>query len=140
MKIHVGKPETQFIQGYTPVIIAGGDINLNGISDNECDEILANEVCDEFPIEQVGQVMEALLSKLRLGGKITIGGTDAYLFARAITDGSLPEQEYCTVIRTRQSLTNVNTVADTIRQLGMTVDVFDTNGVYYEVTASRRQM
>lgn len=137
MKLHVGKPETQFIQGYRPVVIIDGQLNLDSVTDNECEEILANEVCDEFPIEEIGGVMQVLLSKLRLGGKITLGGTDAFLLSKAILDGSLPEVEYCNVVRTRKSLTNVNTVADTLRGIGLNLEVFETNGVHYEITARR---
>jgi hypothetical protein len=137
MKIHVGNPQTQFIGGYNAIQVVDEQIDLSAISDNECVEILASEILDEFQIHNIGQVIQLLLSKLRIGGKLIIGGTDVLLFCKAVQDGSISEQDYCNIISSKKSMTQTNIVLDTLRQLGLTIEVSDINGIHFEATVRR---
>jgi len=48
----------------------------NVCDDNECTEILAPQILDFIPKEKHGEFIHHLVSKLRRGGKLIIGGTD----------------------------------------------------------------
>lgn len=137
MRIHIGTEGTQFIKGYHSVIVKDQNIDLNAISNNECTEILANDILDEFRIENIGSVIQALLSKLRIGGKLVLGGTDILLFCKAVQDGSLSEAEYSNIIASKQSMTQAPLVLETLRGMGLNVEIYDINGIHFEVAVRR---
>lgn len=137
MKIHIGKKDTQFIAGYVPIIVEDQEFDLSAISDNECTEILANEILDEFDLGRLNDLVQTLISKLRMGGKLVIGGTDILLFCKGVLDGSLTEVEWGNMITLKRSMTKTSVVLNGIRSMGLNVEIYDVNGVHYEITVRR---
>ena len=74
MKIHVAKMSEETIEGYKHVVVSDNHINFMDISDNECSEILANDVLDSFFSDKTEDCLVSLVNKLRLGGKLIVGG------------------------------------------------------------------
>ena len=48
MKIQVAKMSGDIIEGYNHIVVSDNHINYMNISDNECIEILANDVLDSL--------------------------------------------------------------------------------------------
>lgn len=53
------------------------------VDDGEATEIIALDLIDFIPLQEKESVMKHWLSKLAIGGTITIGGTDLYQVAKA---------------------------------------------------------
>ena len=67
MKVQIAKMGEPIIEGYNHVVCSDNYINFMDISDNECSEILAQDVLDNFSIDKIQQCISSLVSKLRLG-------------------------------------------------------------------------
>lgn len=95
MKLYLGIDITP-IAGYTNISPRGGEgiveadfRNLNDIVEpNEAMEILAPDILDTIRRQDLKPFLEHLVSKLRHGGKLTIGGTDLMESCRAIISAS----------------------------------------------------
>ena len=82
MRVQVARMGVETIQGYQHVVASDNYINFMDISDNECTEILANDILDCFSVEKIAECLQLLASKLRLGGSLVVGGKDVRLFSK----------------------------------------------------------
>lgn len=65
------------ISGYVQINPeTGGNIHNIPSEDNECVEIIADKICDYLPRIFLFKTLKHYLTKLRIGGKIVIGGTE----------------------------------------------------------------
>ena len=139
MKIHLVKSEKNAIKGYTPIIYSTANKlnNIETISDNEAELILAHEIMDDFSIDEIGMIINAIVKKMRLNATLVIGGTDLRVFCKSVINGLLPENEAAKFINQKHSMTNLNVTVDTLKQLGLKIQSSVINGVHYEITAVR---
>ncbi len=94
INISINKPA---LNGYLNLSPMGGEnqcvgqiTNLNGLAeDAECTEILADDILDFIPSNEILNVLRHYTSKLRHGGKLTIGGTDLHSLCQAIVTKQL---------------------------------------------------
>lgn len=71
-------------------LVRGELTNLDKyVDDAEVDEMVALDVIDYIPTTQTKEALDNWLSKLRVGGRIIIGGIDILSISKSITDGSL---------------------------------------------------
>ena len=89
MRVQVARMGVETIQGYQHVVASDNYINFMDISDNECTEILANDILDCFSVEKIAECLQLLASKLRLGGSLVVGGKDVRLFSKAVINGQI---------------------------------------------------
>ena len=137
MKIQVVKMGEAVIEGYKHVICSDNYINLMDISDNECSEIMAQDVLDNFDYEKIHECLVALVGKLRLNGKIIVGGTDVRLFSRLVINSSLNEQEASQILSRCKSMSSLNLVNPMINSLGLNIETSTINGTHFEIVAKR---
>jgi hypothetical protein len=137
MKIHIVREGQETIKGFTKVLVKDGVINFNDVSDNQSVFILAGDVLDEFPIEKTQECLKLILQKLRLGGKLVIGGTDIRLFCKSVINSLITKENASNTIFNCKSMTDIETVLLLIRSAGLNVITTQTNGVHYEITAER---
>ena len=137
MKIHVTRIDQETVENYNHVIVSDGHINFLDISDNECQEILANDVLDNFSIDKVGECITSLVNKLRLGGTIVVGGKDVRLFAKAVLNNGISEIEASEIVNSCQSMSSINDVIPVLQHLGLKIINTNVAGIHYEVKASR---
>jgi len=137
MKIHVIKEGADTIGGYTKVTVANEAIDLNGVSDNECEFIMANQILNEFSPDKIGSCLQVLIKKLRMGGTLVIGGTELRMFCINVTNGLVTPREAGQVISECRSMTDSLDVINILRQFGLTVVTTQVNGIHYEITARR---
>ena len=137
MKIHVTRMDQETVENYNHVIVSDGHINFLDISDNECQEILANDVLDNFSIDKVGECITSLVNKLRLGGTIVVGGKDVRLFAKAVLNNGISEIVASEIVNSCQSMSSINDVVPVLQHLGLKIINTNVAGIHYEVKASR---
>jgi len=146
MKIYLTKQQGSGIKGYTEVLypfyqqdssVESRLTGLYNISNNESEFIIANEILDDFPLNQIGDLVKTLLDKLRLKGTIVVGGTDVRLFCKAVVNSSIGEPEASEVIKNKQSMTNVNDVSKLLQSFGLSIQTTQIIGARYEITAVR---
>lgn len=98
MKINLLRGSNEFISGYTNIdpygnddnIVIGEIENLDYVADDaQCIEIRAIDIIDYIEPSKIDKVLYHWMTKLRIGGTITIGGTDLSLVCNAFLDGSI---------------------------------------------------
>ena len=126
MKLHVLRPEQQGIENYTIALVVNNEVNLSQVCNNECEVIMANDAIDSFSIDRVPALIESLASKLRINGKLVIGGTDIRLLSKSIINDQMAEEEGSNMIGSINSATNPLMIKAIIQKLGHKYQVFTT--------------
>lgn len=129
--------QSQGIENYKIVRVSDQGLDLHGVSDNECEEILAPDFCDSVPMQNILDGIQILLKKLRLGGTIVIGGTDVRAYAKAVLGGAIDFMTAASLINNARSFTNLEMTRNTLSELGLQVIETHINGIHYEVKCVR---
>tara|TARA_R110002051_G_scaffold186237_1_gene255570 strand:+ start:28 stop:444 length:417 start_codon:yes stop_codon:yes gene_type:complete len=137
MKIHVAKMSGETIEGYKHVVVSDNHINFMDISQNECSEILANDVLDSFSSDKSRDCIVSLVDKLRLGGKLVVGGKDLRLFCRSVINGSIDNNEASQLLQNTSSMPLLNDVILIVQSIGLKVLSTQISGIHFEIVAQR---
>ena len=139
MKIHIIKQGETAIEGYKKIELLPGFmlLGLDEVSDNEADVIFANDILDALPANVIQQTISQLATKLRLGGTLTVGGTELRTFTKNVTNQTIPEEQAVDIIRNSQSMVNVNKLSDLMRSIGLKIETATINGMHCEVKCVR---
>ena len=138
MKVHIVRPGEESIGGVERVEISPAfGVDVSQYSDNEIEEIFANDLIDSIPSDQVGATINSLVRKMRLGGRMVIGGTDLRLFCKMVISGSMNEEAANKIIGKSSSMIPTNLIMNTLRQCGLNIQASYINGVHYEIEAKR---
>ena len=139
MKIHIIKQGETAIEGYKKIELLPGFmlLGLDEVSDNEADVIFANDILDALPANVIQQTVSQLATKLRLGGTLTVGGTELRTFTKNVTNHMISEDQAIETIRNSQSMVNVNKLSDLLRSMGLKIEAATINGMHCEVKCVR---
>lgn len=139
MKLHVVKQGDTSIEGYKKIEFLNGNfLGLDDVSNNSSEEIFANDVLDAIPNEFIQQSVAALVGKLRVNGRITVGGTELRLFVKSVLNQGIPEDQAMSIIRTNQSMLNFNKLCELMKSMGLEVETTTINGIHCEVKCVRK--
>ena len=138
MKIHVVRPDQQAIENFTRVNISNNLVDLSQLSDNECELILANDAMDSYSIDRAGELVQSLISKLRLGGELVVGGTSIRMFCKQVINSQLDEKQASQIIGSVSSMTSPEPLVEALSVMGQ-LEIVDVSlsGIHYEVKAKR---
>lgn len=137
MKIQLTIPNQQKIEGIREIAVKNGNIDFEDISDNECEYILADKILNHFDYKNITDCLVSLRKKLRIGGKIVIGGIDLRMFTTNVINNLMSTEDASEVVANCKSMSDVTQTANIISQLGLKVITTQINGIYYEITAER---
>jgi|TARA_R100001129_G_scaffold180026_1_gene157584 hypothetical protein len=138
MKLHIVNPEQDTIEGYERVEVLDGNIDLRSYADNECELILASDCLNGMSIEQVHHAIVGISQKMRLNGRLIIGGLDIRLLARHIIRGGWSTPEANENIFGNRSCLEINYTKNLIKSCGLTIDSTRVLGLSYEIEATRK--
>jgi len=136
MKLQVKKENQESIEGYE-VVNLDSSMDISNITPNSCEEIFAPDACDSFSFQGIAGAVEALVSKLRLGGTIVLGGTHVNIFAKTVSLGLIPPQEASNIIAAANSMTIPEVLVEIFGKFNLNVDTVNIDGLHYEVKARR---
>lgn len=137
MKLHILKNGQEPVKGYETVIISDNSMNLEHISNNECDFILAPDIMDSFDFRAMDQLILGLVSKLRLGGTLVIGGTHVRLFAKAVINGMITYEQASQIVSSLAAITEPKDVVERLQSNRLTIETITMDGLHYEIKATR---
>jgi len=83
------------------------------------------------------ELLQALVSKMRLGGEMSIGGTDIRLLCKSVINGSLTPEEGSSVISGLYSASSLQAVQGILEKLGLAVVDTHMNGIHFELKVRR---
>ena len=137
MKAHVVNKSEENITGYQRVEVSGGAADFQSCSDNECTDILISNSLDSVDLNGVQDLLMQARQKLRIGGSLVVGGTDIRLLSRAVVSGSMGVAQANEVLYAKMSCSDVNTILDLLRSLGLTIISSKVAGLHYEIESRR---
>lgn len=137
MKVHIVRPNEDAIEGFDKVEVSMFGLNLDQYSNNEVQEIFANDLIDSIKFSDIANTIGLLVSKMRKNGRVVVGGTDLRMVAKMVINGSMPEQQANVLIEKSKSMTSCSGIADVLRQHGLKILASYINGVHYEIEAQR---
>jgi len=126
MKVNLIRKNSEKLDGYmnldphpsTDDVTACSHENIDAfVDDGEAEEIRACDVIDFLPTGKLMDTMKHWRKKLRLKGKLTIGGTDLREVARSLQQGSISEQS------ANELLYNVNDTDWDIKRSAGTIEI-----------------
>lgn len=140
MKIQLVNDPSVGIEGYTLVNYAKDGLNfLDTLSNNECEEIIANDILYHIPHTNVGDILQKFVSKLRFNGKLVLGGCDLRTFCRSVINNIISEPEALQLLQSTRSMIPCAVVTNYLNTLGLTIHSSIINGPIYEITAIRHK-
>lgn len=138
MKLQVLKAGQEGIDGYNQVVVdQPNSLEVSHVVDNSCEEILGADVMEMFHVSNAPQLCQGLVSKLRLGGTIVVGGTDVRLFAKSVTNGLITSLEASDITTKIYSMSSPDVIKDVFNRLGLKIVNVHLDGLHYEVKAAR---
>lgn len=138
MKLHVIESPEELIQGFESALVTDGGIVIDHVSDNECEQIIANNILEKFPLASVGAALQKIVSKLRMGGNINLSGIDANCFCKAFINDMTTKESMCEAINKCSSILEVKDVIAMLNGLGLEINYYRIAGVNYEISATRK--
>jgi predicted SAM-dependent methyltransferase len=114
------------------------DSKLSSYSDNQCELILAAELIDQVESENINEILSKICSKLRLGGKLVVGGTDLNLFCKSVNNDLINEKSASHHVGACKSMLTISSVEKLLAGLGLQLEYSRINGTTYEVSGIRR--
>lgn len=137
MKLQIVKTDDEKIENYQHIQCYGTPLDLSSIADNECEEILAGDLLDMYTIDMLPALVQQLVSKLRIGGRIVLGGTEFSVLAKHIVNGGFTAEAVSNIIASKKSLTDISIIKNALKQLGLNILSTSISGIHCEVTAKR---
>lgn len=137
MKIHIIDDLNKSIDGYKAILFNNIEEEFAKLSNNSCEFILANDIFDYVESKEIPAIIQTLLLKLRLNGKMSIGGKDIHLFCKSVKNELISEHDASNIISKTKSLVSHSFVQDIVKQLGLKYTT-QLSGVHYEITAYRQ--
>lgn len=138
MKLQIIKKNQEGIGGYEIVKVdQPNTLELTHIIDNSCEIILASDLVDSFHVSVIPQLCQTLLSKLRLGGELVLGGTDVRFFAKYVSNGLIKPSEACNIVCTAYCMSTSDMIKEELAKLNLKIVSIHMDGLHYEVKAER---
>jgi len=138
MKLQIIRKDQESIGGYEAVKVEQpNSLELSHIVDNSCESILASDLMDSFNNSLISKLCQVLISKLRIGGEIVLGGTDVRFFSKYTANGMLTPKEACDIICSAYSMSTSDMVREELEKLNLRVVSIHMDGLHYEVKAVR---
>ena len=138
MKLHIIESPEELIQGFESALATNEGIVIDHVSDNECEQVVANNIIEKFPLASVSSVLQKIVSKIRVGGTLNLSGIDANCFCKAYINDMTTKESLCEAINRCSSMLEVHDIIAALNSLGLEINYYRITGVNYEVSASRK--
>ena len=114
-----------------------GFVDLSDVSDNECTEIVLQDVLNQVPMDTVVAFMSAFAQKLRKGGTLSVNGLDLRMFCRRVLKNDIDDKTFNAVTNSNKSIISIPSLKQIVAQSGLVVERLRINGDKYECVTTR---
>lgn len=136
MKIVIVHPNTQTIIDNDQIQIPINDID--GVENSSCLSVHLADCMDYIPLTERGKLLTKAFGKVRMGGEITISGTDLATICSNVFHRSINlEQANTSLFSGRLSCDNATNVIRMVEALGGELDNVQITGMYFSIKARR---
>lgn len=136
MKIQILRDINECIDGYNPVFLENGNLNVDA-PDNSLSAVLMIGSIESVPYHLSDKLLGGIRKLLRINGKLTITGLDVYCVSRDLINNVIDSKIYNEIIFNRTALYDSKELCDRLSSLGLTVEKIILRGSTYELHATR---
>lgn len=136
MKIQVLKNISDCVDGYNPVIIEDGTINLD-VPDNSISSIMMINTIEEVPNSNIDNFLEKIKQLLRINGNLVITGIDLNCLCVDIINKTLNSDVFNEILYNRKAIYDCRQLSDKLDSLGIKTEKLLLKGSTYELHAVR---
>ena len=137
MKLMILNPGEVGPSGYECVYMTDFGVNLDHISDNECEEISIKNCFSMLPLDAYVDFLVVTCKKLRRKGVLRLNGVDARTLSRSLIKGVMNDKDFNNIVYSCKSLVSIPTVKNIIHRSGLQIETLTINGFNYDLTATR---
>lgn len=136
MKIQITNTKDKEIEGYLNINFNSIDEQFAQLSNNCCELILAQDIFDFVTFQEIFPTIQKLITKLRIGGTMVVGGKDLNLFTKYVKNNLISEADASSVVGQCKSMVGYKTVENMIQQMNLKYTT-QLTGIHYEISISR---
>lgn len=125
------------IENYNTIKLENFQDEIKEVINNSCTEIVAHDVIDKIKHGDIEKFVTILCSKLRIGGKVIITGTDLGTLSRGVINNTISSQDYSSIIENKASLSYMHNISSMLKKFNLTIDSGLIRGTNYEIVANR---
>ena len=114
-----------------------GSVDLSDIAENECIEIVLNEVLNQLTVENIVPFLTQVSGKLRKGGDLYVNGISLRTVCRRLLKNEIDDAQINHVFSNTKSLLSIKTVRGLFSQLNLVIKKIIINGDRYEIISTR---
>lgn len=137
MNIHITENVDNIIDGYKMVPIIYGKIDMGMISDNAAENIIAVDAIDSIPHDMLDNFFKEVISKMRMGCNIFLGGIELLAISKDIINGKIDSKTFNELVYKKRGIYHVNDIKNILKQHGVIIKSIIIKGYEYEITAFR---
>lgn len=138
MKLYITGDVGKNISGYETIPIRNGQINLEDISNNSCEEIIFIDGIETIKLSNLSKTLSQIFSKMRYGCKIVLSGIDLHTLSQYVLSGNINTQQYANIIEEKVFISDLSEMRDILKSSGITVEKIIMKDIYYEISARRK--
>jgi hypothetical protein len=137
MKIFLSN-ENKTVEGFININKNNIQEELTKIPNNSCTVIIVQDILEGFAYAAMPQLLQALYSKLRLTGLLSISGIDIQILSRYITNSIIDLAQASELISNMSSVHSLEEISTALSQYSdLEIDT-KIKGIKYELYAIRK--
>jgi hypothetical protein len=139
MKIYITENLDKAIENYivVPILYGKLDSYLHSIYNNSATEIVAIDALDSIPYELLVEFISSVRQKMRIGGKLIIGGIELAALSRDVINGKVSTKDYNELIFSKKGIYRSKDIIDLLTQADLVIEQASIKGYQYEITTIR---
>lgn len=136
MKVQIVGKQEDIIDGYYTISIDKLE-NMATLINNSCTDIIALDVLDKLSYKDAFDLLMALLKKVRMNGRLVLGGIHLLSFAQGITNEAIDQEAINKIIETNKSIIDSRKICNILETQKFVIDTLKLYGHKYEILATR---
>lgn len=136
MKIQILNDISDCVDGYNPVMIENGMINLD-VPDNSVSSIVMINTIEQVPHNNINNFLGKIRQLLRMNGNLLITGVDANCLCMDMINKVLDCDVFNEVVYNRKAIYDCKNLSDRLDALGIKTEKMFLKGSTYELHAVR---
>lgn len=138
MNLYITENIDKVIEHYITIPIIYGKIDLGRIPDNSAKSIIAVDALDSVPLNLIGDFIQSIIQKMRLGGSLVIGGTDISLISKDYLNGKISTKSYNELIYAKRGIYCLNEISEIFKNNNLLIENVTIKGYQYEISVTRQ--
>lgn len=113
--------------------------DINSVLPGEAIKIVAENIINYIPYQQIDDFVKVILTKLRAGGSIVIGGTDLFALGSGLYSGYIKELEFINLVydQGKRSICSAVSMKKFLQGQGLKITSMDVDNYLFCIEAKK---